>query len=222
MARAYQLLCPVARALDHLGDRWTLLILRDLHAGPARFSDLEAGLPGIAANLLSPRLRELQADGLIRRSQTEHGIPVYELTDFGRETQPLLFELGKIGARFGEPTDHRDPAHLRSLAPGLVGVLRAADDSEVDATIELRVDDQPFEIELRNGEPSVRYRRAVHPDLTLSTSYRFLLDVMAGDVDLETDLSTGVEVVSGDARLAQGFATILRTGIVNTSAPAQV
>ena len=63
--RSYKLLCPIARGLDRIGDRWTLLILRDLHAGPARFSDLQRGLTGIAANLLADRLAKLVTDGLI-------------------------------------------------------------------------------------------------------------------------------------------------------------
>ena len=64
-SRRYRLLCPIARALDRIGDRWTLLILRDLHAGPARFSELQTGLAGIATNLLTDRLQQLMTDGLV-------------------------------------------------------------------------------------------------------------------------------------------------------------
>ena len=79
MSRRYRLLCPIARALDRVGDRWTLLILRDLHAGPARFVDVQASLPGLAPNLLTKRLRQLEADGLICRRETELSVSVYQL-----------------------------------------------------------------------------------------------------------------------------------------------
>ena len=99
-SRQYRLLCPIARALDRLGDRWTLLILRDLHAGPARFSDLQSGLPGIASNLLTTRLRQLEADGLVRRREAQFGVSVYQLTETGLGTADLLYELAAFGSRF--------------------------------------------------------------------------------------------------------------------------
>jgi DNA-binding HxlR family transcriptional regulator len=84
--RRYKLLCPIARALDRVGDRWTLLILRDLHAGPARFSDLKTGLDGIATNLLTDRLRQLIDDGLVVRREGEFGTALYTLTELGRRS----------------------------------------------------------------------------------------------------------------------------------------
>ena len=97
-ARRYRLLCPIARALDRVGDRWTLILLRDLHAGPARFSDLQT-LPGIASNLLTNRLRQLEEDGLIRRRTGEYGTTLYELTALGEETANLLFKLAALRPR---------------------------------------------------------------------------------------------------------------------------
>jgi len=87
------LLCPIARALDAVGDRWTLLILRDLHAGPARYQELHEGL-GIATNLLSTRLTEMTDGGLIRKP-SERG--AYELTDLGASTDRILWELARFG-----------------------------------------------------------------------------------------------------------------------------
>ena len=84
LKRRYQLLCPIARSLDAVGDRWALLVLRDLHAGPARFGELESGL-GIATNLLTTRLADLIESGLVTRSSHE-GRDHYELTDSGRAT----------------------------------------------------------------------------------------------------------------------------------------
>ena len=78
-SRKYQLICPIDRALDRIGDVWTLLILRDLHAGPAGFSDLQSGLDGIASNLLTNRLQEPIGGGLVRRRDAEFGVTLYEL-----------------------------------------------------------------------------------------------------------------------------------------------
>ncbi|MCP4968475.1 MAG: helix-turn-helix transcriptional regulator, partial [bacterium] len=92
--RSYRLLCPIARALDVIGDRWTLLILRDLHAGPARYQELQEGL-GMATNLLSTRLVELTAAGLIHKPNP--GRSAYELTVLGRLTDRVLWELAGFG-----------------------------------------------------------------------------------------------------------------------------
>src|SRR5215468_11577307 len=97
--RRYRLLCPIARALDRLGDRWALLVLRDLHAGPARFSELLDGLSGIASNLLASRLDEMVEAGLIRKTLGPHQVTVYELTPLGASTANLLYELAAFGSR---------------------------------------------------------------------------------------------------------------------------
>ena len=99
-----------------MGDRWALVILRDLHAGPARFGDIQAGLPGLASNLLTTRLQQLVRDGLIVHEQAEHGAMVYALTEEGERTAPLLFELAAFGSRFPAPTQRRRPGNLRTVA----------------------------------------------------------------------------------------------------------
>jgi DNA-binding HxlR family transcriptional regulator len=102
-SRSYKLLCPISRALDHVGDRWTLLILRDLHAGPARFKDLQTGLTGIALNLLSDRLQTLESDGLVQKGQSDFGVSLYSLTSLGEKTDQLLFELARFGRQMPHP-----------------------------------------------------------------------------------------------------------------------
>ena len=104
--RHYNLLCPIARSLDAVGDRWTLLILRDLHAGPARYQELHEGL-GIATNLLSTRLTELTESGLIHKPQ---GHSAYELTDLGRSTDRILCREESL-----PPLDHLVPVALELL-----------------------------------------------------------------------------------------------------------
>src|SRR3954451_6177282 len=98
--RSYSQYCSVARALDVVGDRWTLLVIRELLLrGRLRYTDLRVGLPGIATNLLADRLRELQESGLVRAEQARPPVAatVYELTDRGRELEPVITALGRWG-----------------------------------------------------------------------------------------------------------------------------
>jgi DNA-binding HxlR family transcriptional regulator len=108
MHRGYDQYCPVARALDLVGDRWALLVVRELIHGPQRYTDLSEHLPGIGTNILAARLRDLEGAGII----TKRTLPppaasrVYEITDYGLELRPVIRELGLWGARsLGPPTD---------------------------------------------------------------------------------------------------------------------
>src|SRR5688572_32862025 len=100
-SRRYGDACGMPRALDRVGERWALLIVRELLLGPKRFTDLRAGLPNASPNVLSQRLRELEAHGVLRRRRL--GPParawVYELTDWGQELEPLIVQLGRWGSR---------------------------------------------------------------------------------------------------------------------------
>src|SRR5512145_951843 len=97
--RAYADACAAARALDVVGSRWALLVARELLHGPKRFTDLRAGLPTASPNVLSQRLRELQRDGVVRRRALPPpaGSQVYELTEWGRELEPVMLALGRWG-----------------------------------------------------------------------------------------------------------------------------
>src|SRR5918996_4677686 len=100
--RRYDQYCALARALDVVGERWTLLLVRELLLGPRRYTDLLGGLPGIGTNLLADRLRYLEQVGLVRRRvlPPPAGSTVYELTELGRELEPTVFALGRWGAHF--------------------------------------------------------------------------------------------------------------------------
>src|SRR5581483_6905736 len=100
--RSYNQYCSVARALDVVGERWTLLIVRDLLLGPRRYKDLLESLPGIGTNLLADRLKELEHEGIVRRTvlPPPAGSTVYELTETGQELEPVIAAMGRWGARF--------------------------------------------------------------------------------------------------------------------------
>ena len=98
--RSYNQYCDLAYALDRVGERWTIIIIRELIAGLRHFTDLPDGLPGISTNLLSERLKELEQQGMIRRSRLPPaGSAVYELTALGQALEPTLLELGKWGSQ---------------------------------------------------------------------------------------------------------------------------
>ncbi|MDJ0993123.1 MAG: helix-turn-helix domain-containing protein [Dinoroseobacter sp.] len=185
-SRSYKLLCPIARALDRIGDRWTLLILRDLHAGPARFTELQKGLTGIAANLLAERLTKLVEDGLARKTESTHGASLYELTGLGKKTSDVIFELAVFGARFQAEGVIATPGNLRTVATtlGVAANRVATADMSFDAAVV--VDGEHMHLSVKNGQAEMRYEKARSPDLVFSTTYSDLLAVMEGELELET------------------------------------
>src|SRR5262245_66302265 len=144
--RGYGQFCAVARALDVVGERWTLLIVRDLMISPKRYTDLRDGLPGIATDLLTARLRTLEEAGLVRRRTLPRPAPasVYELTERGALLGPVVGSLARVGFELlDEPGKNDDVRPERTVLS-----LRASFDPEavpgLDATYELVLDDEPF------------------------------------------------------------------------------
>ncbi len=202
--RHYNLLCPIARALDAVGDRWTLLILRDLHAGPARYQELHEGL-GIATNLLSTRLTELTESGLIRKP-SERG--AYELTDLGRRTDRILWELTRFGGALDRAPDPREPGNLRTLALPLKILLEAVPDRP-DLTVRLHVDDDVFTIISTRDTVDVRYGdTSVPADLVVQTGYEPFLDVGEGLMSAEDFIARHIEVIEGSHNAGAFYALI--------------
>ena len=204
--RRYRLLCPIARALDVVGDRWALLIVRDLHAGPARFQDLETGL-GIATNLLSTRLRELTEAGLIEKStDTRRG--GYQLTELGRHTDRLLWELSRFGSQIDPDPDPREPGNLRMIALPLRLILEAVPDRP-DLVARLLIDDDSFTIISTADGVEVNYRDTTsEPDLVARTDYEGFLDAGEGRISLDEFATRHLEIVHGAAH-AEAFLTLM-------------
>lgn len=183
--RSYKLLCPIARGLDRIGDRWTLLILRDLHAGPARFSDLQRGLTGIAANLLTDRLAKLVTDGIIVREEGAHGTMLYRLTELGGKTRDILFDLALFGGRFPPESEPVDPGNLRTIAVTLGTACQRVVTGDMDFEASLIVDGERFVLSARNGRANMLYQTAARPDVTLETTYEALLSLSEGEMELD-------------------------------------
>ena len=191
-SRSYNLLCPISRALDRVGDRWTLLILRDLHAGPARFKDLQTGLSGIASNLLSERLQALEASGLVQKGKSEFGASLYSLTSLGERTDQLLFELARFGGRMPRPSKIRKPGNLRTIAVSLGTACKRAVGPDHDFSATLLIDGEAFRMTARNNDAQIRAGAAENPDVVMTTSYEPMMAMADGDIARDQFVSNHV------------------------------
>lgn len=210
--RRYRLLCPIARALDRVGDRWTLIILRDLHAGPARFSELQT-LPGIASNLLTDRLRRLEIDGLIRRSVVEYGASVYELTPLGAGTANLLFELATFGSHFPPDDPVKRPGNLRTIAVTLRVACQRVVDEAMNLRAELLVDGEPFSFSVERGVVEIKAGKTVEPEAVLITSYEPMIAVADGRMPMESFVANHLTMSGPDLGKAEALAALLGRAI---------
>ena len=183
--KSYNLLCPIARALDAVGDRWSLLILRDLHAGPARFADLQSGLDGIASNLLSDRLTHLTNEGLIEKTSGNFGKSAYQLTQTGRGTREILFSLARLGGAMEPVPAPKKPGNLRTIAVTLAAAMDQVIDDNTEIQAQLTVDNEPFQIVVRDGEAEVTVGSLADQTVHMITTYPSLLAVSAGKISVE-------------------------------------
>jgi len=207
--RSYRLLCPIARALDVVGDRWTLLILRDLHAGPARFGELQSGLTGLASNLLASRLRQLEDDDLVRRTAVGGGAQGYELSERGEATAPLLFELAAYGSEFAAREDVRPPGNLRMVAVSLKESLRRVVGEHTIVRAELVVDEEPFSVGIAGGRVTVRYAADPDAPVSIATDYLAVVAVADGDMELSEFGAKHVRVVRGSEEAVHHFTGLM-------------
>lgn len=212
--RQYRLLCPIARALDVLGDRWALLILRDLHAGPARFQELHEGL-GIATNLLSTRLAELADSGMIERSD-EAGSVGYRLTDAGRSTDRVLWELTRFGAGVERPEQTRKPGNLRTIALPLRILLESVPERP-DLRARLIVDSDEFTITSTADAVDVVWGPSDDAvDVIARTDYEGFLDVGEGLMAVDEFAANHLEFVDGSEH-ADTFLALMGSALTSTA-----
>ncbi|WP_431970373.1 winged helix-turn-helix transcriptional regulator [Nocardia sp. bgisy134] len=200
--------CPIARALDLIGERWSLLILRDLLLGSTRFNDLARGLPGLSRTLLTKRLRQFERAGLIEKIGGR-----YLMTEAGRDLEPILFGLGAWGARwtFGEP----DPDELD--ADLLVWWMHTRLDTSsfpgVRQVLAVRFDDDPrrYWIVVERGAPSVCFTDPGYPvDVTIRSDVSSLYQVWLGRIPVLHALRTGRLEFTGPTVLTRRMPAVLQ------------
>jgi DNA-binding HxlR family transcriptional regulator/putative sterol carrier protein len=211
MPREYGQYCGLAHALDVVGGRWSLLIVRDLLTGPKRFKDLEVGLAGIPTNMLSARLKELEDFGVIRRQllpRPAKGVG-YELTDYGRELEEPLVKLGLWGARSLGPADEGQPISIDGLALGLRGAFRPDAAAGVARTYELTLNGRSLWISVDDGRLSIS-AEADGADVALATTPALLIGLLFGQVRVDDAIAAGRLTVSGSKAEARRFFKIFR------------
>ena len=206
MNRSYGDQCGVARSLDVVGERWALLIVRELLLGPKRFNDLLAGLPGASPNVISQRLRELSGGGVIR--QRDLGPParvrVYELTDWGRELEPVILHLGQWGTH--APLPEGAGWGLDSL---LLALQATADPAVVNGRYEMRIGPDIVTVDGTSGSVRLRRGTADRPQATLTTDADTLHDVTLGMRSIADAVKSGDLRLDGDPGAVTGLTGLL-------------
>jgi DNA-binding HxlR family transcriptional regulator len=203
-ARRYDDPCGIARALDVVGDRWALLVVRELIFGPKRFVQLRQGLHGVSPNVLAQRLRELEDAAVVRRDMLDPpaSVAVYELTARGRALEPILLELGRWGSR--EPAAAAHELSVNALLLALKAVFDPA--ASVDATFALGVDGDWFGVTVAGGSIGIARGRTEHPAVTFETDVATLRSVAFGREPITAAERDGRLTVTGDRHLAGRFA----------------
>jgi DNA-binding HxlR family transcriptional regulator len=198
--RSYRQYCGLARGLDVIGDRWVLLIVRELLPGPRRYGELLAGLPGIATNLLSERLRTMEDNGLVRKGDDDR----YALTERGEGLREVLYAIGRwayplMGAR---APDEAFRSHW--IAHPVAALFPGEDRTRPELAIEVRCGEQPMTIRSHDGRVGVEHGPAPAPDLVLTGPPDAVIGLIAHRIDPEDAKRRGV-AITGDARLLGGL-----------------
>ncbi len=194
--------CALAKALDVIGARWSLLIVRELLIrGACRYTDLRNGLPSIATNLLADRLRELEEAGIVESELAPPPVAttLFRLTARGKELEPILLQLGNWGAPLLAKAAKSDT--FRSHWIVLPAKLHLADQAPTRAPlqIELRAGDEPLTIEAGSGEVHIHVGPARDPELILSGTPQVILGVLLGKLDFAAARASGLKH-SGDPK----------------------
>jgi|SRR5215469_7565770 len=222
MPRDYEQTCGLARALDVVGERWTLLIVRELLVGPRRFSDLLEGLPGIPPSLLSARLKGMQTAGVIVKEvlPPPAASTVYRLTETGQQLEEIVLRLGRWGIRFGRKLRPTDVSRSGSLAIALRALFQPEMRAGLDGSYELRLPDGPMRFTIDDQSLKIERGPAQNPRLVLTGRQTPVMQVLAGqlapgeavrrrDVKIEGDRKALNRLISAFAaqRVPQAAAT---------------
>jgi DNA-binding HxlR family transcriptional regulator len=193
--------CGIAHASDLLGQRWALLVVRELLLGPKRFTDLRAGIPDISPNVLGQRLRELEDAGILRRRKLAPpaAVQIYELTEWGRQLEPAVLALGRWATS--------SPSFPRGASMGpdaLVLALKSTFDPEkaegLDAAYQLRLGEIPFNIAVKGGRFEAERGEAAEVDATVSSDSDTIAGVVFGENRLGKAVEAGQVEIGGSRR----------------------
>ena len=219
--RTYGDSCGIARALDIVGERWALLVARELLHGPKRFTDLRGGLPRVGPDMLAARLRELEEAGVVRRATlpAPAASKVYELTEWGAELAPVLLALGRWGSR-APLADQPPPLGIEAAVVALQTTFDAEAAAWVSADYELTLDDQVFTLKVADGRLEVTGGGAsATPVASIATDTGTLAAVAWHAHPLGRAIREGAVRVDGDAEAAADFFGLFAAPVPVTPAP---
>lgn len=205
--RSYGEACRFAYALDVVGERWALLVVRELLLGPKRFTDLRAGLPHASSNILSERLRDLEQGGVIQRRKLPPpaASSVYELTEWGRELEPVVTKLGAWGARSPISPDSQEIGP-DSIVLALRSLFDAEAAGEMEVTCELRIGEDRFRVAVTDGELELSRGAVEDPVLTIATADAgSFAAILAGQLPLDDAIASGAAEIEGPKQAAKRF-----------------
>jgi DNA-binding HxlR family transcriptional regulator len=209
--------CAIARALDVVGERWSLLLVRELALGPRRYRDLATGLPGIPSNVLAARLKDLQAAGVITRRTlpAPTDVTVYELTDAGRALQPALIQLRDWGLRYAPEPSQDDVSQPGWALPSAAGRPTALPDGQ---TCELRVGPESFYLSSDAGQLTFRRGPAPDGDAVVTMPADTFYSLLSGQTTVTDALRHST--VDGDTQIARRALEPLFAAALTKPAPA--
>ncbi|WP_152362600.1 winged helix-turn-helix transcriptional regulator [Microlunatus speluncae] len=208
--RSYDDPCGIARALDRVGERWALLLIRELIFGPKRFTDLRRGLPGASQNVLTQRLRELERDGIVERVRLgpPAGSRAYRLTDLGRGLEPVLLALAAWGSDL--PIRSGGELSVDALMFALRATYQPRTPPSRPITYEVSLDPELFRITLDGDQIDVARGAATEPDTVITTSPDLLRDLVYAGRPLEPELKRGEIMITGNRQAAKRLFTSFR------------
>lgn len=206
--RSYDDGCANAHALDLIGERWALLVLRELMLGPKRFTDIRSGLPGISPNVLTQRLEELEEASLVvrRKLPPPASVWVYDLTEWGKGLEPVMQAIGRWAAR----SPHMRPGlpmSVSSVVLSLRTMFSSAASKGLKGTIELRFGEQRFTATLKDGRMDLVAGAVPAPDAAVEADPDALAAVVYGGRKLTEAMAAGDVRVEGDKALVKRFVT---------------
>jgi DNA-binding HxlR family transcriptional regulator len=204
--RTYDDGCAAAHALDLVGERWALLVVRELLLGPKRFTDLRSGLPNASPNVLAQRLRGLEASGVVRRGKLPPpaASKIYELTEWGRDLEPVIIALGRWGVR--SPTKPPDAElGVDSLILSFRTMFDPGQAEGLNAGYEFRLGEARFRAEVAEGRLEIERGSAEAPDATVEADSGTLAALVYDDLELDDALSSGDLRIEGDREAVERF-----------------
>jgi DNA-binding HxlR family transcriptional regulator len=206
--RTYNDPCGIARALDLVGERWALLVVRELLLGPKRFSQLRRGLHDASANVLSQRLRELEQAHLVRREKLgpPAEVVVYELTERGYALEPVLLELGRWGSQ--TPITSNADLGIDALMIALKTRFSAARAGDLHATYDVRLGADRFSVEVADGRISIQRGAAARATARITADPALFRAVIFGRQSLPAALRSGKFAIDGDRHAVDRFVTL--------------